>query len=416
MKTLRGVRDVFPPEIRVWHKIENTARAIFEGYGFEEIRTPIIEHSELFNRSIGEYTDIVSKEMYTFPDRKGRMISLRPEGTASVIRAYIEHGLMPPTRLYYMGPMFRYERPQAGRQRQFYQMGVEAIGERDSLADAEIIIMLNDLFKKLGLKKVKTVINSVGCGECRPVYEKELKAYFSEHISKMCSDCRQRYEHNVFRIMDCKNAQCRVFIKEAPLQTDFLCESCSAHYAQLKTYLTAAGVEFTEDPRLVRGLDYYTKTAFEIVSEDLGAQNAVAAGGRYDKLVEQLGGAATPAVGMAIGVERLAMLLSEVKAADAEDINSKIAFISGTNTRVKALSIVRKLRNAGLTIITFPDKTNFKAQFKLANRVHTRWALIFGEDELEKKVILLKDMETGVQTAYQEDDIEKEMKRRLENV
>ncbi|NQT30285.1 MAG: histidine--tRNA ligase, partial [Candidatus Saganbacteria bacterium] len=312
----RGTKDILPEETSLWQYLEQTCRQIFDLYNYSEIRTPIFEKTELFTRSIGQTTDIVSKEMYEFKDRKGRSLTLRPEETAPVVRACVENNLISLdkiTKLYYIGPMFRYERPQAGRQRQFHQAGVEVFGSADPLVDAEVILLNMQLFDALGLKNLEVDINSVGCKKCRPEYQKKLKTYFKNNIKHMCVECQERFEKNPLRILDCKEVKCQKFVNDAPASIDMLCPECSEHFAKVIEYLKEAGCNFKINNRLVRGLDYYTKTSFEIVSNQLGAQNAVSGGGRYDTLVAELGGKSIPAVGFAIGLERVIEIIKNDK-------------------------------------------------------------------------------------------------------
>lgn len=416
IRKIRGVEDILPPEIYGWEKINTYARRLFGIFGFSEIRTPIIEFSELFRRSIGHYTDIVSKEMYTFSDRKGRHLTLRPEGTASVIRAFIENGMQAPKRFFYIGPMFRYEKPQSGRQRQFYQLGAEIIGEGSAYADAEIIIMLDYFFRKIGLDNFEIVTNSVGCPKCRPDYEAALRDYFSPLISRMCADCQFRFDKNIFRILDCKNEKCRIFIKKAPAMSSFLCHDCAEQYSEFKQILNSAQVKFREDERLVRGLDYYTHTAFEIVTSALGAQNTIAAGGRYNNLIKELGGKDIPAVGMAIGMERLSMLLN---ASGSDIFNTRPSVcVAFTNAGYRGLAFgyLLRIRKSGLKAQSFLEKPSLKAQLKMADKTGSEWVVILGEEEVRTGRFILRDMGTGVQRTYLESELEIELKRRVDDV
>ena len=310
--SIRGVNDVLPGDVEKWQYIESKARKIFDDYGFSEIKIPVIEKAELFTRSIGENTDIVEKEMYTFPDRKGELIALRPEGTASAVRAYVENKLFHSsklTKLYYVGPMFRYERPQKGRSRQFYQIGAEVFGISNPALDAEMISMLFTLFDQLGLVDLTLNLNSIGCKKCRTPYQEKILSFLHDKIEKLCENCVSRYKKNPLRVLDCKSTNCRETVANIPSITDHLCNDCENDFADVKAYLERIDLKYHVNPRMVRGLDYYTKTAFEITSGKLGAQDAVAAGGRYDLLVEEIGGPPTPAIGFAIGMERLALLL-----------------------------------------------------------------------------------------------------------
>ena len=315
LKVLKGTKDILPQDIDMWHFVEKKAEEIFSKYGFKEIRTPIIEVTELFSRGVGDTTDIVNKEMYTF-EKSNRSITLRPENTAGVVRAYIENGmarLSAPVKLWYKGPMFRYERPQAGRQRQFHQVGVEMFGIQQPAADAEVILMAVNFLKSLGLNDLEVEINSLGCPKCREEFKKKLKEVLKPYLNELCDDCRTRYEKNPLRLLDCKVETCKKIFEKPEIQevinSEFICDDCTEHYTAVKLYLDRMGVKYNENKQLVRGLDYYNRTVFEIKSNNLGSQNAVCGGGRYDSLVEQLGGEPTPAVGFAMGMERLISLI-----------------------------------------------------------------------------------------------------------
>jgi len=310
----RGTKDVLPSSVRAWRYVEQIMREVCREFGYREIRTPIFEHTELFQRGIGDDTDVVDKEMYTFIDRGGRSVTLRPENTAAVVRSFVEnkmYGENLPFKVFYIGPMFRYDRPQAGRLRQFHQFGVEAIGSDAAVTDAECIMLAMTVLKKMGLKDLKLKINSVGCPKCRPTYRKALQDFFRPHIAEMCADCQNRIDKNPMRLLDCKEEKCKAIAVGAPKVTDYLCKNCQKHYGKVKELLTAAGVEYEEDSNLVRGLDYYTKTAFEIQYTPLGAQSAVAGGGRYDGLVEEIGGPAMSGIGFAMGMERVLIALEK---------------------------------------------------------------------------------------------------------
>ncbi|MEA3454692.1 MAG: histidine--tRNA ligase, partial [Candidatus Caldatribacteriota bacterium] len=316
IKVPKGTQDILPEDISKWYYIEDIIKEILNKYGYKEIRTPFFEYTDLFVRGIGESTDIVTKEMFTFPDRKGRSLTLRPEGTAPVVRAYLENTMGRTSKvikLFYLGPMFRCEKPQAGRFRQFNQFGIEIIGTKSSAADAEVIITVLDVYKKLGLKNLEILINSVGCKKCRIDYVQKLKKYLKDKKDFLCSECKERYTKNPLRVLDCKKDSCKRTIEEAPMITENLCQECESHFAQVKSYLDDQKIVFHEDPHLVRGLDYYTKTAFEIISGGLGAQNAIGGGGRYDDLIEELGGKPTPAVGFAAGIERMIIAIDQQK-------------------------------------------------------------------------------------------------------
>ena len=369
----------------------------------------LVEHTELFQRGIGDTTDVVEKEMYTFTDRGGRSITLRPENTAAAVRAYLEHKLYAEdalTKLFYIGSMFRFDRPQKGRFREFHQFGVEALGEASPAVDAEIILLAVRFLQSLGLKELSLSINSVGDPACRPVYRQKLKDFFKEKLDGLCEDCRSRYDRNPMRILDCKNERCQSLSIGAPEITDCLCDECAEHFEKVKSYLTAAGVPFSCDPRLVRGLDYYTKTAFEIKYEPLGAQSAVAGGGRYDGLVEEIGGAPTPAVGFAVGLERV-MLAMEMQNLFPEREEGADAFVValGDEAKDEAFCLLAELRDAGLSARMDYAGRSMKSQMKQADKANARYALILGEDELAKGVVTLRDMESSGQEQVAREEI-----------
>ena len=371
-------------------------RDVFSRYGFRDIRVPIIEFTEVFTRSIGETTDIVEKEMYTFMDKAGRSITLRPEGTAPVVRSYVEKHLYTepaPQKFYYTGPMFRYERPQKGRQRQFYQIGVEAFGVAEPKIDAEVLAMLVGFLEALGVKDYRLELNSIGCPKCRPVYKEALKAFFSPLIGSLCPDCKRRYEVNPLRILDCKVEACIALRKGAPKVTDYLCEECREHFEELKSLLDTLGIRYSLNPEMVRGLDYYTRTTFEATSEFLGSQKAFAAGGRYDGLVEEFGGPSTPAIGFAVGVERLLHLLKD-KQAEALGPDVFIASI-GKEADREALRLAGGLRAEGLWAELGYSGASLKSQLRRADRIGAAIALILGEEELGKGALKWKDLKDG---------------------
>ena len=397
----RGTKDILPDSSGHWQFVEATAREVCRAYAYREIRTPVFEHTELFLRGIGETTDIVQKEMYTFLDKGDRSITLRPENTASVVRAYLEHKLYAepqPTKVYYIGPMFRYDKPQAGRFRQFHQFGIEAIGAAGPVVDAEIIMVAVAFFRRLGLSDLKLYINSVGCPVCRPTYRTRLQEALRDKLGEFCPDCQSRFERNPMRILDCKNEKCAVLSKDAPRMGDCLCDDCAGHFAGLKELLTAAGVEYTVNPRLVRGLDYYTKTAFEIQYPPLGAQSAVCGGGRYDGLAGEMGGNPTPAIGYAIGLERVLLALEKQGLLPAVDTSIAV-FVAAMDdkTRAMAFRLATELRRAGLACDMDYTGRGLKAQLKQANRYPARFVAIIGEDEAAANKVALKNMLTGVQ-------------------
>ena len=405
----RGTKDILPDGVERWRYVEEKIRDICERFGYREIRTPLFEHTELFQRGIGDTTDVVEKEMYTFTDRGGRSITLRPENTAAAVRAYLEHKLYAEdalTKLFYIGSMFRFDRPQKGRLREFHQFGVEALGEASPAVDAEIILLAVRFLQSLGLKELSLSINSVGDPACRPVYREKLKEFFSGKLDGLCDDCRSRYDRNPMRILDCKNEHCHELSVGAPEITDCLCDECAEHFEKVKSYLTAAGVPFTCDPRLVRGLDYYTKTAFEIKYEPLGAQSAVAGGGRYDGLVKEIGGNPTPAVGFAVGLERV-MLAMEMQDLFPETEEGSDAFIvaMGDAAKEEAFRLLTELRDAGLSARMDYAGRSMKSQMKQADKANARYALILGEDELAKGVVTLRNMESSAQEQVGREEI-----------
>ncbi|MDH4229682.1 MAG: histidine--tRNA ligase [Nitrospirota bacterium] len=389
VQAVRGVKDVLPDEAPNWQFLEKTCREWFARYGFDEIRVPIFEATGLFARSIGEDTDIVGKEMYTFDDKSGQSLSLRPEGTAGVIRAYIQSGLQREAlvRLYYQGPMFRHERPQAGRLRQFHQIGAEVLGSESPLADAEVLVLTADLFQALGLDGLQLEINSIGCRECRPRYTVALRGFLEGRAADLCENCVRRTATNPLRVLDCKVETCRTHTAAAPFIPDHLCAACADHFAVVRGQLEAAGVGFVVNPRMVRGLDYYTRTAFEWTSDRLGAQSTVAAGGRYDRLVEQLGGQARPGIGFALGVERL-LLLMETRPATPPDL---FVVLAGEGAEAALAPVLRAVRGAGLKV----DRAyggSMKSQMKRAGKSGAPRCLIAGDDELARGTAVLRDM------------------------
>ncbi len=381
---LKGVHDIFPPDIYTWQRIEGTARDVFSAYGFQELRAPIIESTEIFIRSIGETTDIVEKEMYTFPDKAGRRITLRPEGTAPAVRCYVEHhlyNLPAPQKFFYSGPMFRYERPQSGRFRQFFQIGVEAFGVAEPKIDAEILSMLRLLFGRLGLQGLNFEVNSIGCEKCRPGYRRALIDLFSDKLDGFCPDCKRRYDQNPLRILDCKVDACIKLRADAPRVTDFLCGECKDHFDTLLSYLKLLDIPHIINPNMVRGLDYYTRTTFEVTCENLGAQNAIAAGGRYDGLVEDFGGPPTPAIGFAVGMERIASLLKSSVDQHIPMPEVLIAAIGESGER-EGLVIAGRLRDKGIWAELGYAGNSLKSQLRKADRLSAKLVLIIGDDEI----------------------------------
>lgn len=415
----RGTKDILPAVSAHWQYLEQTVRDICNLYGFKEIRTPVFEHTELFLRGIGETTDIVSKEMYTFVDRGERSLTLRPENTAAVVRAYLEHKLYAEsllTKLFYIGPMFRYDRPQAGRYRQFHQFGVEALGAKGPAIDAEVIILAVQLLESLGLNDLQLYINSVGCPQCRPVYRAQLQEYLRDKTENLCSDCQTRFDRNPMRILDCKKPNCTEESQGAPHIVDCLCDDCSTHFEQLKALLTVTGTPFTLNPRLVRGLDYYTKTAFEIQYAPLGSQSAVCGGGRYDGLVAECGGQSTPSIGFAIGMERILLCLE--KQGLLPDATNKIdVFIApiGEETQGIAFKLLSDLRIKGITADMDFMNRNIKAQMKQANKYPARFVAIIGDDEAVQGKVMLKNMQSGIQELVNINEVQNRIQVEMED-
>ena len=405
----RGTKDILPDTVGEWTYVEAKIRDLCSRYGYQEIRTPMFEHTELFHRGIGEGTDVVDKEMYTFTDRGDRSITLRPENTASAVRAYLQNKLYGDgslTKLFYIGSMFRYDRPQAGRMREFHQFGVEALGEENPAVDAEIIMLAMDFLQSLGLKDLKLSLNSVGCPKCRPVYRKVLQEFFRDKLDELCDDCKDRFERSPLRILDCKADADKPFMADAPKITDCLCEECQDHFHKVQDYLTQAGIDFELDARLVRGLDYYTKTAFEVKYAPLGAQSAVAGGGRYDGLVEEMGGKPTPAVGFATGLERVLLALEKQELLPAMDKQTDAFVVAlGEAAQGPAFQLLTRLRQAGLKAGMDYAGRSMKAQMKQANKAGARFALIIGEDEVKEACVQLKDMEKSEQQKVSFDNI-----------
>jgi len=394
-KAIRGVEDILPPESEKFEFVVETFKDVVKTAGFKEVILPIFEEVKLFTRSVGETTDIVQKEMYVFQDKGGRTIALRPEGTASAVRAYVEHGVYarePFTKWFYVGPMFRFERPQAGRKRQFFQAGCEVFGLNSPGADAELIKVAHDVLKKLKVE-AELQINSIGCKKCRPNYRKALIEFLREKVESLCPTCKERIERNPLRVLDCKEEGCQRVIEGAPKITDYLCEECSEHYERVKEYLSLFGVPFKENPLLVRGLDYYTKTVFEFKSSKLGAQSTVLAGGRYDDLVEEIGGPETPALGFAMGIDRVTLLLE-----DGEAERSGVFIVTrGEEAYRRGLEVLSFLREKGVRSEIDHRRGSFKSQMKAADRSGARYALIIGEEEVSEDFFSLRDLETGKQ-------------------
>ena len=405
----RGTKDILPDTVGEWTYVESKIRELCARYGFEEIRTPVFEHTELFHRGIGEGTDVVDKEMYTFKDRGDRSITLRPENTASAVRAYLQNKLYGDSslvKLFYIGSMFRYDRPQAGRMREFHQFGVEALGEENPMVDAEVILTAVDFLKSLGLQDLRLSLNSVGCPHCRPKYREVLQDYFRNKLDDLCEDCKERFDRSPLRILDCKTDADKPYMADAPKITDCLCGECQEHFQKVQQYLSDAGIAFTLDPRLVRGLDYYTKTAFEIQYAPLGAQSAIAGGGRYDGLIEEIGGKPTPAVGFATGLERVLLALEKQNLLPEQKKHTDAYVVAlGEAAQAPAFKLLTQLRHAGLKVGMDYAGRSMKAQMKQANKANARFALIIGEDEVKESCVMLKDMEKSEQQKISFDTI-----------
>ncbi|MBR5192403.1 MAG: histidine--tRNA ligase [Clostridia bacterium] len=401
----KGTKDILPQESFKWQFIEKTAREVATAFNIKEIRTPTFEHTEVFLRGVGEGTDIVNKEMYTFNDKGDRSITLKPEGTAGVARAFVENGLFNtslPVKLFYITPCFRYERPQAGRMREFHQFGVELLGATNPSIDAEAIIVAKTFFDKLNVKGLKLFINSIGCKNCRSKYHQALKEYLTENKEKLCPLCKERFDKNPMRILDCKNEDCKEITKNAPSILDYICEDCSTHFNQVQNLLKVAGVEYTVDAGIVRGLDYYTKTVFEFVSTNIGAQGTVCGGGRYDSLVADLGGNDVSGIGFALGIERL-LLLMENTGVEIPNENITDIYIAsmGEEGSVKAFELANELRIKGVKVDIDHLNRGIKAQFKYADKIKAKFVAVVGENEIANGIIKVKNMQDGSETAVE---------------
>ncbi len=412
IQAIKGVKDILPADVPAWQYLETTARALFEDYGFSEIRVPVFEYTELFARSIGTSTDIVEKEMYTFEDRDGRKITLRPEGTAGVVRAFVEHKLYaesPLVKLYYQGPMFRHERPQKGRYRQFYQIGVEALGTDHPHVDIEVLAMLHALFARLGITGLTLQVNSLGDSACRGAYRDALKEYLAGKLTTLCTDCQRRYETNPLRVLDCK-VDAEKFT-DSPVMLDHLCGPCKTHFETVESGLTKLGIPFEVNPRLVRGLDYYTRTTFELVMGHMGAQNTVAAGGRYDGLVHEIGGPATPGIGFALGVER-AISLMDTTNLQAPRPALFIAAL-GPEAVAFAFPLIHDLKSSGIRVDTDYSGASLKSQMKKADKSGAGHTLIIGEQEMKEGKAVLRNMQTKEQESLSLSNVREELKALL---
>ncbi len=397
----RGTYDILPDKSYKWEFIRDTFKEVSKSFSFKEIVTPIFERTEVFERSVGDSSDIVQKEMYRFQDKKGRTFALRPEGTAPVVRSFVENSLGMSggnSKLYYMGPMFRYDRPQKGRYRQFYQYGIENIGSDNPFIDAEVIAFGYAFLTKLGLSNFELEINSIGCSTCSTDYDKALVEYFKPKLDKMCSDCNNRINKNPKRLLDCKVPSCKEIAKDAPVMLEYLDEDCKTHFARVQEYLNEMGIKYSVNPRIVRGLDYYNKTAFEFLDNNLGAQNALIGGGRYNGLVEQFGGKDTPGIGFAGGFERLILSLETAGISFGEGVKPDVCFVClGEVAKQKAAKIIYDLREGGIAVDYNPDKDSMKAQMKAADKSKAKIVLILGDDEINKNIVILKEMESGEQ-------------------
>lgn len=405
----KGTKDVLPSEAYKWHFVEDTARRIAALYNLKEIRTPVFEHTELFQRGVGDTTDIVNKEMYTFLDKGGRSMTLKPEGTAGVVRSFIESGGaggVLPAKMYYITPVFRYERPQAGRLREHHQFGVEIFGGKGPETDAEVILLARDYIAALGVEGVELNLNSIGCKHCRPKFNEALKEYLRPHLPEMCPTCNARFEKNPLRILDCKEEACSKINEGAPKTVDFLCDECREHFEQLKEILGACGVQYKLNPKLVRGLDYYSKTVFEFVSTQIGSQGTVLGGGRYDTLIENLGGPQVPAVGFGSGIERMLLVLENTgKAIPAEQPLGVYAAGLDDAGRRAAFALCDALRKAGVPADFDHAGRSVKAQFKYAGKAGARWVAVIGSNELLSGEYTLKNMEDSTSVSVKAEDV-----------
>jgi histidyl-tRNA synthetase len=416
----RGTADILPGQVEKWRYIENVAAAVSREYGYREIRTPVFEHTELFVRGVGEDTDIVEKEMYTFRDRGDRSITLRPEGTAPVVRAYLENKLHTgpqPVKLYYIGPMFRYDRPQAGRYRQFHQFGVEVFGSHHPALDAEVMAMAMDFYGRLGLNDLELHVNSVGCPNCRPVVRQKLQEYFRPKLGELCVNCRNRYERNPLRILDCKSERCAGLAREAPTIADCLCPECEKHFHEVRQYLQDLGISHVVDTRLVRGLDYYTHTAFEIMAPGIGAQSSVGGGGRYNGLIEACGGPPIPGIGFALGIERIILALENRNKAIAIETGPTVFVVTAGDVPAReGFALLGKLRAAGIAADMDYTGRSLKAQMKYAGKLGVRFTIILGGEELQRGCVVLRDMKTASQREINVTEVVPELFGLLNNV
>lgn len=416
-KAPRGTKDVLTSESYKWQYLEEIFKEVCEKFGYKEIRTPVFEHTVLFERGVGETTDVVQKEMYTFEDKGGRSITLKAEGTAPAARLYIEnnqYSLPQPVKSYYITPVLRYERPQKGRLREHHQFGVEVYGSKEASVDAEVISIAWSIYKKLGVSNIELNINSIGCSSCREEYYKILKKYLSEKIDNLCETCKSRYEKNPMRILDCKNETCQSNIIDAPLMLDYICTECKDHFEQVQIYLNTINIPFKVNPKIVRGLDYYSKTAFEFISKEIGAQGTVCGGGRYDKLLKILGGPDTPAIGFGMGIERLLLTLENNNIEIPKPKNLDVFIVSiGEEAKKKAFSLLYNLRENGISADKDHLSRSIKAQFKYSNKLNSNFTIVIGEDEIEKEIVILKNMQNGDQNEVKFSEIIETLKDNL---
>ena len=401
-KAIKGTKDVLPSEVYKNQYIEATCFTVAENFGYKEMRTPVFEHTELFQRGVGDTTDVVQKEMYTFDDKGGRSITLRPEGTAGAARSFLENGLSNealPQKICYLTSCYRYEKPQAGRLREFHQFGIECFGATSPLADAEMIALAKQIFDELGVKDLHLELNSIGCPTCRAEYHKALKEYFASRVDELCDTCRDRLDRNPMRILDCKSPVCSEIAKDAPVVLDYLCDECKEHFEKTKSYLDAMNIEYIVNPQIVRGLDYYTKTVFEFVADSIGAQGTVCGGGRYDGLIEELGGQHTPSLGFAMGLERL-QLVMEAQGCEFPEPSRPDLFIvaMGDKATLKAVEIAKDMRDEGYSVVYDLNGRSLRAQMKYADKINAKYNVVIGDNEVDTKSAVLKDMATGEQS------------------
>ena len=401
-KKIKGTEDVLPKQSYRWQFIENIMREESRTYGFKELRTPVFEHTELFARGVGQTTDVVQKEMYTFDTKGSESVTLRPEGTAGAARAMLDHGLDNeglPVKASYFVSCYRYEKPQAGRLREFHQFGIEEFGTQSPVADAEIICLAQSVLDRLGLDQIHLELNSIGCPECRAKYNQALRDYFSQYKDKLCGTCLTRLEKNPMRLLDCKSPEDQAIAKDAPVITDYLCEDCENHFTEVKKYLDAAGVAYNVNPKIVRGLDYYTKTVFEFITDCIGAQGTVCGGGRYDGLVEELGGKHTPSLGFAMGLERLLMVM-DAQGIEIPNNDSCALYIAtmGDEAKIKAFELLRRVRESGLTAETDVVGRGLRAQMKYADKIGAKYSMVLGDNEIAENKAKVKNMDSGEQT------------------